>query len=137
MRAVCLPRSPERTRDQPQKQIHNAEYDRSEERRQESVNREARNQARRQLQHERIDDEPKNPECHQSQWQCHDLQKQSHCCVDQPDDQRSYQRRSETGHVEPSDNMRHDDQADRAKEPVDEKGKHRSSTVAALYDRRQ
>jgi len=86
MRAVCLPGSPETARDQPQKQIHNAEHNGSEERRQESVNREARYQARRQLQHERIDDEPKNPECHQGQWQCHDLQKQPHCCVYQPDD---------------------------------------------------
>jgi hypothetical protein len=119
-----LPGRREAARDQPQKQIHNAEYNRSEERGQESVNCETSYQECRQLQHKRIDYEPENPECHQGQWECHDLQKQPHRCVYQPDDQRGYQRRSETGHIESADDMSHDDQADRAKEPVDEKGNH-------------
>src|SRR5262249_19680976 len=109
-----------------QKQIHNAEYNRSEERRQEPVNRETSYQESRQLQHKRIDYEPENPECHQGQWECHDLQKEPYRRVYQPNDQSGYQRRSETGHIESADDMSHDNQANRTKEPINEKCEHTS-----------
>ena len=67
---------------------HQAENDGAEKCRPESRDVESRNEERGQLQHQGVDDQPKETQGEYSQGQGNDLEKQAHCCIDQADDDR-------------------------------------------------
>src|SRR5215831_13935887 len=68
-----------------QKQIHQAQQDRTEERRSESVNDESRYENRGDFQHDSVNYKPEYSKCDECQREGHDLEKESQSGIDETD----------------------------------------------------
>src|ERR1700733_5200867 len=104
----------------PQKIANDGQYDGSEKRGQEYLNRESGHEDRRELQQKGVQDEPKQAECKQSQWYRQNPQRPSDNGVDNSNHPCGDQCRAVASNHDSRNNLRHNPQSQRAEQPVDE-----------------
>src|ERR1044072_367487 len=106
-----------------------AQHDRAEESRPEAGDEKAGHEGGGELKHERVDDQPENPESKNGERQGENFQNKADGRIDQADDDGRQKSAAETAHFDAGKKIGNDQQAGGADEPVKQQIHHNSSTL--------